>query len=159
MSHVEADLARVVAGDVERLQALKCYPLRDLSLAARSGGDALTLTSATLAGVVEGLSAGRFKESAVQFWAALLRWGLLPDDDRGAAEVIDIAFEAERQDQIVEVLARLDEMGDVVDGVLSDLELEEMLAVLRRHVDRLSGTPGSQTTIVGMSGRGDDSAG
>ncbi len=57
--------------------------------------------------------------------------GSAPDDDRVAAEVVDIAFEAERQDQIVEVLARLDEMGDVVDGVLSDLELVEMLAVLR----------------------------
>lgn len=131
MSHVETDLARVVAGDVERLQALKRYSLRDLSLVARSGGDALTLTSATLADVVEGLRARRLEGSAVQLWAAFLRWGLLPDDDRGAAEVIDIAFEAERQDQIVEVLARLDEMGDVVDGVLSDSALEEMLAVLR----------------------------
>lgn len=131
MSHVEADLARVVAGDVERLQALKCYPLRDLSLAARSVGDALILTSATLAGVVDGLRARRLEGRAAQLWAAFLRWGLLPDDDRGAAEVIDIAFEAEREDQIVEVLARLDEMGDVVDGVLSDLDLEEMVAVLR----------------------------
>ncbi|WP_314645623.1 hypothetical protein [uncultured Microbacterium sp.] len=61
----------------------------------------------------------------------VLEMGSAPDDDRVAAEVVDIAFEAERQDQIVEVLARLDEMGDVVDGVLSDLELVEMLAVLR----------------------------
>lgn len=78
MSHVETDLATVVAGDVERLQALKRYSLRELSLAARSGGDALTLTSATLADVVEGLRARRLKESAVQLWAAFLRWGLLP---------------------------------------------------------------------------------
>lgn len=102
MSHVETDLATVVAGDVERLQDLKRYSPRDLSLAARNGGDALTLTSATLADVVEGLRARRLEESAV------------------------------------------DEMSDIVDGVLSDSELEEMLVVLRRHVDRRSRTPGSK---------------
>ena len=43
---------------------------------------------------------------------------------------VDIDFEAADEESIFEVLGRLDELGDRVDGVVSSRELEKMLAAM-----------------------------
>ena len=60
-----------------------------------------------------------------------MRRGYLVDGRRGEpARPIDIDYEAGAEKALVEVLARLDEIGDVVDGQVNSDEIQEMLQSL-----------------------------
>ena len=49
---------------------------------------------------------------------------------KGALRLIDIGYDASDEELIVEILRRLDEIGDKIDGYIDDNEREEMLRVL-----------------------------
>ncbi len=66
-------------------------------------------------------------EEDVQLWACFLRWGNFPSDNRKPIFPIDIEYKLEDEDWIVEVVSRLDELGDLIDGTISEKEINKYL--------------------------------
>jgi hypothetical protein len=58
-----------------------------------------------------------------------VRWGHF-EGGHGPIRPLEIDDEPSREEVIVEVIGRLDELGDVIDGEIEDDELSEMLVAL-----------------------------
>lgn len=59
-----------------------------------------------------------------------MRWGYRGDSTRGPLKPVYVDYDSLAEEQIVEVIARLDEIGDLVDGEISQSEIEVMLDTL-----------------------------
>jgi hypothetical protein len=62
-----------------------------------------------------------------QRWASSVRRGYVAGVHDGPVLPLDITYEAQYEDRIVEVLARLEEIGDAVDGALSDADVQHLI--------------------------------
>lgn len=80
--------------------------------------------------VLKALHEGSISAEDAQLWASFVRRGYIPGGDTTPILPIDIAFENEFEELIVTAVARLDELGDVVDGDLESSELAALLAGL-----------------------------
>jgi hypothetical protein len=69
----------------------------------------------------------------VQRWASFLRRGYVADSHGGLVKPLPIGYEPDVEDAMIEIVARLDEIGDAIDGVVSESELDAM-------IHRLEGT-------------------
>jgi hypothetical protein len=89
----------------------------------------LVLTTSAVHRVVSSLIAGEISPSEAQRWASFVRRGYA---DGGAQPIrpLDIEYEASREGDIVEVVGRLDEIGDRIDGNPSEQEQRQWLASL-----------------------------
>ncbi len=126
-------IARAVEGDMRAFSALQAGPVeqvraRDASLST------WTLTAKAVAGVLSALRGGALSERRAQQWATFVRWGILTTDrhpttiDTG----IDVEFESAHEDAIADALARLDELGDSIDGEIGPEEMDALIATLAR---------------------------
>jgi hypothetical protein len=68
----------------------------------------------------------------VQFWAQFIRNGFGPGP--GGIQSIEIDYEAEAEDVIVNALGRMNELGDEIDGVITTAEADKLLSALERHL-------------------------
>jgi len=68
----------------------------------------------------------RISEDLVQRWGSFVRRGYYGTTD-GPIRPLDIDYDPLAEDLIAEVVARLDGLGDPVDGTLSDEEIQELI--------------------------------
>lgn len=113
--------------------------LRDLARAepadvAEAGAELapLTLGSDAAAKVLTAYLSGRLSAEEAQGWASFVRRGYLAGTSVASVRPLDIEYEADAEDEIAEVIARLDELGDSVDGEISEEEGRQLLALLTR---------------------------
>jgi hypothetical protein len=88
----------------------------------------LVLTRAALTRVMRELRDGVISAEQAQRWASFVRRGYISHASAPAIRPIDIGYEDEAA--IVEPLARLDELGDVIDGTMSVDELNDWISRL-----------------------------
>lgn len=84
-------------------------------------------------GVRRVLTAFRHKQAPpelVQQWASFMRRGYLPDHASGAVSPVTIDYHQPAESAIIEIIARLDEIGDEIDGEISSEEIDDMLRSL-----------------------------
>jgi hypothetical protein len=120
-------LVDAVAGDVRAFDALQRRThteLRECNAALEN----LMLTSGAVRRVLYGVLSGDITPGVAQGWASFVRRGYIAGQSRSPILPIDITYEPETEDAIVEILARLDEVGDVVDGEVTDDEIRQMIA-------------------------------
>ena len=90
----------------------------------------LVLGRDAVAGVLDGMSAGSVSGTEAQAWASFVRHGYI-NPEPGGTRPLTIDYEPAAEDAIVEVMGRLDEIGDLVDGDVPDLaELATLRAAL-----------------------------
>lgn len=121
-------LRAVLAGDVTAMNEISEYSQAQLADAAGTTG--LALRASAVAAVLARYEAGELSPRETQRWAAFVRWGHLVDGSSGPVRPLDIDYEADHEDAIVEALARLDELGDLIDGELRDGEAAELRRAL-----------------------------
>ena len=129
---VEPSLAAAVAGDLHAFLAFVRRPsAQDEASLHRSA--ALVLTREALRAVLDALESGTAPPDVVQLWASFVRRGYLVHTGGHQTGPFDIRFGThdEDEDVLVDVIARLDELGDAIDGHIGG----EEIAVLR---DRLA---------------------
>jgi len=91
----------------------------------------LVVTREATVEVLRGLLDHRFAPLAVQAWASLMRWGFIARPEaRGPIEPIEIEFDEACEELISEILSRLDELEDVIDGEVTSGEILELLQLL-----------------------------
>lgn len=134
MTHEHSPLGRILAGNV---QAVGDLP-DDVS--ALEVSEHLVLGPEAVARVLSDLDRGVVDGKSAQQWASFIRHGYLASSsDRGPVTPIFLPYEASHEDSIVEAIARLDEIGDMIDGhVPTSDEIADLLANMgqSRHPER-----------------------
>ena len=128
-SPLQQALRAVLRGDVSRIPEIFGADHASLRAEAAALGEPLIATRAAVAEVLRGLHDGRLEAVDARRWASFVRHGHGP----GLTEPfrpVDIEYEAEGEDAIVEAIARLTELGDLVDGIIGDEEATELLSAL-----------------------------
>jgi hypothetical protein len=96
----------------------------------------LLLTRESVARVVGDLLEGSITPAEAQRWALFMRWGFpgnwVPEQPSAMRiKLVDIDYELTSEDDIVDALSQLDQIGDLIDGDPSQDELQETLSRLR----------------------------
>jgi hypothetical protein len=131
MESLAAAIAGVVAGDLECLAAVLATSHRALQDAA-ANLPRLVVSRSSLTKVLEDRRSGFFSDEDIQRWASFVRRGYVSEGAFDARRPIPIEYDAEDEALIVDIIGRLDEIGEQVDGHIDARELEEMLRVLRQ---------------------------
>lgn len=126
--NVKAALKASVEGDVNALNILREVPHEGVAEAAE--GMELVLTRESLAIVLRKLMRQDISETHVQQWASFMRRGFIARQRR-PIRPISIEYQSCYDQQIADIIARLDEIGDVVDGdPPTEGEISDFLALL-----------------------------
>lgn len=94
-------------------------------------GSPLVLTRAATVEVLHGLIDDRYSRESIQAWASFMRRGYIGRPvGNGALTPLDIGFEAAWDEKLADVIARLDEIGDSIDGEVSASEALQLSRLL-----------------------------
>jgi hypothetical protein len=129
MAILEPALTAVLAGDLSHLSTVLAAEQVELKAAA-SGLPFLSISRSSLRRVIADWRSGAHRAADVQRWASFVRRGYVAGTRTGAVYPIDIEYEADREDVIAEIVSRLDEIGDLIDGCIGETEKIEMLRAL-----------------------------
>jgi len=106
-------VSAAVNGSTEALTAVGRAPHHELL--AASGESPLVLGRDAVAAVLDGMAAGSVSGADAQAWASFVRWGYI-NPEPGGTRPLSIDYDPAAEDAIVEVVGRLDEIGDLIDG-------------------------------------------
>jgi hypothetical protein len=129
MNTLEAAIAAVVEGDLNELPTILAASHSDL-LDAAAKLPQLTISRMALIRVLSAWRSGRYAADDVGQWASFVRSGFVPGKTSGAVRPIDIEYDVSDEELIVEIIGRLDEIGDKIDGEIDENEQKEMLRLL-----------------------------
>lgn len=121
-------LTKSVEGDLAAFSLLVRQPAVVLH-ASRAPLDELVLTTRSVRNILRLLQAGKATPRQVQQWASFMRRGYIPRPGE-AILPIDIEYDPAHEEEIANIVSRLDEIGDMIDGQISDEELGSMLGKL-----------------------------
>lgn len=124
---VAADLRRAVDGDAVAVAGLQ-VPQEALASAAAGIGD-LVLTRDAILRVLGDLRKGRISGEEAQRWSSFVKRGYV-SGRAGAGPVRPIIIDHDDDESTVDVLGRLDDLGDEIDGTMSDDELDQWISRL-----------------------------
>lgn len=129
MTTYDAVMSRALSGDAKALDGIEdSSPLLEPHAVS---APPLRLSAGAVAAVLSDYVGGQISEAEAQRWAALMRWGHMSNASGRPVRPWHIEFDPTKEDAIVECLARLDELGDIIDGRLRDGEAEDLLKALR----------------------------
>lgn len=129
MTEIRNLLEKVVAGKPAALRHLIYFDHAQV-LKESKCLPALTIYRGALVLVLEEWLGGRVANGDVQQWASFIRRGYVSGADLGPVEPLNIQYDVSYEDEIAEVISRLDEVGDQIDGVVEDHEKIELLRKL-----------------------------
>ena len=90
----------------------------------------LLVSRSALTRVLNEWRSGHCAAHDVQQWASFVRRGYVSGKAKHPLSPIDIDYEPRDEEMMVEIIARLDEIGDLIDGCVNDEEQAEMLRTL-----------------------------
>jgi hypothetical protein len=120
-------LEQVLFGRVSALDHLKMCDLEDLHTVEPQ---TYFVDASAFAAVLRRLQEGQLTAPAVQAWASFVRRGYWATSSSGPVLPIDIEFDPRCEQTVADILARLDELGDTLDGTISAVEGIELLGRL-----------------------------
>ncbi len=120
------DLTETIQGNLDAFRIVR-EQTHEAIRECRARLPSLTLTTHALYNVLSAMQLGQTAPSDVQQWASFVRRGYIAGTKTSAIEPINIDYEVSHEEQIAEIVSRLDEIGDIVDGNISDDELAAMI--------------------------------
>ncbi|CAK7261944.1 MULTISPECIES: hypothetical protein [unclassified Shinella] len=129
MENLKVAITAVIEGDISSLSVVLAASHPEIQEAAAKLPQ-LTISRSALIKVLKEWRSGYCAAADVQQWASFVRRGYVARATSGALHPIDIEYDAIDEELIVEIIGRLDEIGDLVDGDIDNNEREEMLKVL-----------------------------
>lgn len=130
MNELERALLSVVDGDLNAFIPIKTASNFDLNCAAENLSP-LILSKEALVRVLTEWQGRERTANDVQQWASFVRHGYVAMES-GGVRPLDIIFDENNEDLIVEIMARLYDIGDLVDGEVDARGLQQMLVDLSR---------------------------
>ncbi len=130
MKTLEVAIASIVEGDLSGLSAILVANHGDL-LDAAAKRPQLTISRPALRRVLTAWHSGLCTAGDVQHWASFIRRGYIAKTVSGGVVPINIGYDPNDEDMIADIIGRLDEIGDKIDGDIGESEQTEMLKALR----------------------------
>lgn len=130
MRQLESALQATIEGDLDQFSVVLGARHAQLVQAAEKL-PLFSISSTALLRVLNQWRKGRLDASDIQKWASFIRHGFVIGLEDGPIHPIEISYETATEDVIAEIIGRITEIGDVIDGTIDDLEREQMLAVLQ----------------------------
>jgi len=127
MNDLERALTAVLNGDLRGFPITMASTQADL-LNAAARLPALSVPNQAVTRVLTTWRDGRIASREVQAWASFVRRGYVLNESARGNRPLDIEYDDEVL--LVEIIGRLDELGDLIDGEITDEERDEMLASL-----------------------------
>jgi hypothetical protein len=124
-------IVAVVGGDLKCLAAVTAAGHRALWDAVEKA-PRLLVSRVAVVKVLEEWHGGFLSPEDVQRWASFVRRGYVSGKSSEALHPIPIEYDPNDEELIAEVIGRLDQIGDQVDGHIEQREVEEMLGTLRQ---------------------------
>jgi len=118
-----------VGGDLTAFRALLEQPPARVEALKDSLSD-LAVTKGGLLRVLVAFQQQAVPQDLVQRWASFVRRGYFGSSAE-PRQPLDIRYDDSAEEEIVEIVNRLDELGDVVDGEVSGEELAKMIGTLQ----------------------------
>ncbi len=87
----------------------------------------LVLPAAAVGKMLTALRLGQITPDVAQSWASFVRRGYLAGADEQPLQPIDIQYDPAAEEEIVEAVSRLDELGDAIDGAIGSAESEALI--------------------------------
>lgn len=129
MNTLGAAIVAVVEGDLDEFSTILAASHSDL-LDAAAKLPQLTISRTALIRVLSAWRSGRYTADDVRQWASFVQCGFVQGKTSGAIRPINIEYDLSDEELIVEIIGRLDEIGDKIDGVIDETEQKEMLRLL-----------------------------
>ncbi len=73
------------------------------------------------------LRSGQIAPDVAQSWASFVCRGYFAGADEQPLQPIDIQYDPAAEEEIVEAVSRLDELGDAIDGAIGSAESEALI--------------------------------
>lgn len=125
-----ADLVDLVEGHLSKLATLRHQSQEALASAESELTKPLAVAKAQVLRVLNGVLARRITQQEARLWAFFVLRGYFPDASRAEPlKAIHVEI-AENEQAIVDVLSRLAEAGDLIDGALDRGEIESLAATI-----------------------------
>lgn len=129
MKSLDEAILTLVAGDLTCLDMVLNAEHQHL-LAATHRLPKLALSREALKRVLLGWRDGAWGPEEVQRWSSFIRRGYVVGNFVTGHPTLQIDYEEQDEEEIVEVQARLDQIGDWIDGRIDGSELEAMIRCL-----------------------------
>lgn len=123
------ELERAVSGDLAALALVLDHGQRSIGEAASAAAD-LVVTPRAVRSVLNRLRSGSVSPEQVQQWASFVRRGYVAAPGGGPVQPVKIEYERQCEGEIAEIVSRLDEIGDRIDGQIDSEEIDGMLRAL-----------------------------
>lgn len=124
------DIQQVLAGDAARIDQFVGHSQSEIAaIAGRMTRESLTVTPRAIRRVLLDLLQEQISPEQAQMWANFVKRGHVLTKEK-PLQVIATHYQTDREDEIVEALSRLDELGDVVDGSIDDNELKQLINLM-----------------------------
>jgi len=123
------DLGKVVLGDLETFSRMVDQKHESIIEYSRSL-PSLVLRAGSVRRVLRDLLHHRASPAEAQRWASFIRRGYIAGIQDERVTPIQISYDPADEHQLADIVSRLDELGDSVDGEISPEELEAMIASL-----------------------------
>jgi hypothetical protein len=124
------ELDKMMAGDLSAVTAVAAAP-HDGVVTAWQGSKEHELSSSAVRRVLRQLLDGTADPASAQLWASFVMRGYL-EPVGPPIRPLTIEYEQVFEDEIVEALHYLDQIGDLIDGDVEPGRLAELLAALER---------------------------
>lgn len=126
------DLFNALQGDLQTFSLLVKESHKDIvAYSMARTPSQLTVTTAAVRKVLLALLKGEAAPELVQRWASFVRWGFFVNpSSTERVRPLYIEYDPQFEDEIVEVIGRLDEIGDLIDGEVGPDEIRAMLRTL-----------------------------
>lgn len=122
-------LEDIVNGELRQFDIVLSVDQSDL-LNSATDLPRLIISRSALISVLTGWRSGIYTPKLVQMWASFIRRGYVSQKSDSGVHPIAITYDASDEDLIVEIIGRLDEIGDKIDGDIDENEREEILRAL-----------------------------
>lgn len=126
-----SDLIQILAGDVTHIPALEGRQFDITKVVAEMPSACLTLFPDAVKRVLMGLLRREIVPEQAQAWASFVRRGYVSGASAPISP-ISITYDPKHENDIADTVARLDELGDLIDGTMDDDEIRQLM----EHLDR-----------------------
>jgi hypothetical protein len=121
-------LEEALSGDLKRFLSLAAIEHGKLLESSKTLAG-LFLTKLAVLNVLNGLKKFNIDPEIAQQWASFMKRGYIAANKATPILPLQIEYKPEDEDSIVEVLARLDELGDVIDGSIDEAEIDNLISL------------------------------
>lgn len=135
MDRKDQDRARlaligVLEGDPRSLPAIEVLEHRDFLRAAARVRRPVVVRRSSVVDVLRGLLVGAWTPEQVQAWASFVRRGYVASRSDLPVRPLEIEYDDACEEEIAAAVSRLDEIGDLVDGEVTTVEVLYLLQLL-----------------------------